>query len=173
VTEQLTDLIVYATPSGPLGEQINDYLTQTRERFGANTAHQYPAHCTLTGFFHDVPRAIPEYLAALAKATAEMVARTPVPVDIERIRLDGGWYGLELRSPWLIDLAAAFKRHAPNIARPDEVRLKDWLHLSLAYGFEEQHAIELASAASSIDIASEVHWEVALWQRDGSVWPRH
>ena len=70
MTEDLTDLILYAMPSGPLGEQIDRYLTQTGERFGANTAHQYPAHCSLTGFFHDVPGSIPEYLAALENAVA-------------------------------------------------------------------------------------------------------
>lgn len=102
-----------------------------------------------------------------------MVPPPPVPVAIERIRLDGTWYGLELQSPWLLDLAAAFKRHAPNIARPDEIRLKDWLHLSLAYGFDERQASEFACAASSIEITSDVAWEVALWQRDGSVWTRH
>lgn len=171
--EQLTDLILYATPSGRLGEQIDDYLAETLTRFGANAAHQYPAHCTLTGFFHDVPRAIPAYLAALAQATNEMVSHGPVVVSVDRLRLEGGWYGLELQSRWLIDLAASFKRHAPNIARPDEVRLKDWLHVSLAYGFDDQQASELASAAEGIDITADVAWDVTLWQRDGSVWTRH
>lgn len=173
MTEEPTDLILYATPSGPLGAQIDRYLTDTRERFGANTAHQYPAHCTLTGFFHDVPRSIPEYLAALEQATADVGAPPTPMVTIERMRLEGGWYGLELQSPWLVDLAAAFARHAPNMARPDEVRLKTWLHLSLAYGFDDQRADDLATAASIIDPSSGVVWEVALWQRDGLVWTRH
>ena len=174
MTEELTDLILYATPSGPLGEQIDRYLTLTHDRFGPNNAHQYPAHCTLTGFFHDVPRSIPDYLAALAHARAQLGAPPEPMVSIERMRVDGGWYGLELRSRWLIELTAGFKRLAPNVARPDEVRLKTWLHLSLAYGFDAQYALDLASVASSgIDLTADIGWDVALWQRDGSIWTRH
>jgi hypothetical protein len=173
VTEPLTDIILYATPSGPLGDQIDAYLAHTLERYGANTAHGYPAHCTLTGFFHDVARSIPEYVAALDDATVEVgVAPRPL-VRIDGLRTAGEWFGLELQSPWLIDLAAAFKRRAPCVARPDEVRLKTWLHLSLAYGFDAMYADDLALAASSIDVFAEVTWEVALWQRDGSIWKRH
>ncbi len=37
-----------------------------------------------------------------------------------------------------------------------EVRLKPWLHLSMAYGFDNKCAYDLAFAASSMDLAADV-----------------
>jgi ubiquitin-associated SH3 domain-containing protein len=172
MTDQRTELILYATPAGLLGEQIDRYLAESLDRYGANTAHRYPAHCTLTGFFRDDRDSIPGYLSALDTAFREVRRPSELPVTIERLRSDGPWYGLELTSPWLIELTAAFKRHAAPLAT-DEIRLKTWLHLSLAYGFDPDDADGLASLARELDVAADVTWAVALWERDGTTWTRH
>jgi hypothetical protein len=72
-----SELIVYACPAGPLAEQIESFYAASRGRFGPNSAHAYPAHITLTGFFHDDAAAIPRYAAALEAARARAVAARP------------------------------------------------------------------------------------------------
>ncbi|MDG2026150.1 MAG: hypothetical protein P8J50_03515 [Acidimicrobiales bacterium] len=44
------ELILYATPTGPLAEELDRLFAQFAER-APTTAQTYPPHCTLTGFF--------------------------------------------------------------------------------------------------------------------------
>jgi ubiquitin-associated SH3 domain-containing protein len=52
------ELIVYACPVGELNEKIEAYFRKTRDVCGANSAHNYMPHCSLTGFFQDSETAI-------------------------------------------------------------------------------------------------------------------
>ena len=54
--------------------------------------------------------------------------------------------------------------------RKEDIRLKDWLHLSLAYGFESTSQEKLAVLArETIDLTVDVAWELRFYQLD-STW---
>lgn len=168
------ELILYATPTGPLARAVDRYETAVLAELTPTAAQTYPPHCTLTGFFH---RDDAGTTAAIDEMGRAVEAAGPVPpgsVEVVDLVVTGHWVGLELRSPWLIELTAGIAaRHRPGPG-DDTLRLKDWLHLSLAYGVVEDLGPHAALARLHVDPADEVAWEVGLWERrpDGS-WLRH
>ncbi|MEO1591887.1 MAG: hypothetical protein AAFU71_11420 [Cyanobacteria bacterium J06632_22] len=159
----LTELILYACPSGPLAQQIEAYFDRSRLQYGANRAHAYMPHCTLTGFFHDRPSAIPEYVQAAQQALNQHPNGT---VTIDQLRLKPDWHGLELTSPWLEQVAATFAAQGDSATRTDAIRLKTWLHLSLAYGFDKaQHGPLSQLAENMIDPTQPVTWQIRFYER--------
>ena len=160
------ELILYACPVGELATQLDAYYARTRAEFGPNTAHRYPPHVTLTGFFHDTAAAIPIYIQALATALA--AAPQPPTITITGTMFEPTFHGLLIESPWLKDLTKAFAWLAHSPTRRDALRLKDWLHLSLAYDFPPEHHAPLAECGRAmVDIAASVRWELRLYERYG------
>ena len=158
-----TELILYACPIGPLAKQIEAYFALSRSQFGANRAHDYMPHCTLTGFFHDQPSAIPSYVHAAQQALSQHPSGT---VTLDKLRLKPDWHGLELTSPWLEQVAMTFAERSTSTTRVDDIRLKDWLHLSLAYRFEKAQHESLAELAEKlIDPTQPVSWQVRFYER--------
>jgi hypothetical protein len=170
------ELIVYACPTGALAAQVLRYYEAARERCGANSAHAYPPHITLTGFFHDDAAALPLYVAALGAAHAEAMERRPAEaVRITAMALAQDFHGLLIESPWLEALSSAFKARAASPTRRDPVRPKSNLHLSLAYGFRPEHGPALADLARAlVDAQAPTGWELRLYERrpDGG-WTIH
>lgn len=158
-----TALIVYACPIGPLAEQVAAFYTVSRERFGPNSAHAYPPHITLTGFFHDDAAAIPLYRSALAAALA---ARPAGAIRITDLLTTAKFHGLLITAPWLEALTADFAAQAHSPTRCDPVRVKDNLHLSLAYGFAPGDGPALGDLARTmVDPAAPVRWELRFYER--------
>lgn len=170
---RMLELIVYACPTGELAGQLEAYYTRARTAFGANAAHRYSPHITLTGFFHDTVASIPIYVNALAEALA--VAPQPPMVAITGLMFEPHFHGLLIESPWLKNLTQAFAWLAQSPTRADAIRLKDWLHLSLAYKFQPEHAAPLkAVAREMVDISAPVVWELRFYERFGQdEWRRH
>lgn len=169
----MSELILYACPTGELAAQIEDYLAQSRHRCGPNAAHAYMPHCTLTGFFQVESQAIPSYVEALELSTEKTLAeRSEAEIAIQALQFHPHWHGLELASDWLRQLTANFAQQAPLIPT---LRLKDWLHLSLAYDFDPDQAPELERLAQlSIDLNSPITWELRLYQRNANnTWHCH
>lgn len=162
-----TQLIVYACPTGELAQQLAHYFEKSLVQCGANAAHRYMPHCTLTGFFHDGEASIPRYVNALEQSLAAAYPSRPAsPIVIKALAFHDGWHGLELDSDWLKALVADFACRAHSPTRRDDVRLKDWLHLSLAYDFGPPHAEHLKHLAkSSVDTAEQAVWELRIYQR--------
>ena len=163
----ITQFIVYACPIGALAEQIDRFFEKSLVLCGANAAHRYMPHCTLTGFFHDIESSVPRYVEALDNALAYAQANYPEqPIQIKTLSFRDDWHGLELEADWLKALVADFARHADSPTRPDPLRLKSWLHLSLAYEFEPSQTVQLTHLAQThIDIAADVGWELRYYQR--------
>lgn len=159
--------ILYACPTGQLADVIDSYFEKTKETLGPNTAHSYMPHCTLTGFFKDASEAAPTYIAALEEAISASEETKPErPVSITELLLSEKFHGLKLEGAWLEAVAATFKQKGDSPSRNEEIRLKDWLHLSLAYNFPpEQHAPLSAIAHEMIDISLPVGWEIRLYER--------
>ncbi|MDH3680855.1 MAG: hypothetical protein OEV40_12990 [Acidimicrobiia bacterium] len=165
------ELILYATPTGPLAEACARYF-RCASRLGTTEAQGYPPHCTLTGFFHRTPERVDE---VVRETTSRLVAAGPVPDDaviVKRLGASDAWVGLELSSSYLLRLTEElFVEHRLD-AGDDPVRGKDWLHLSLAYGVDDLAPYGLL-AESVVDPSAPAGWEVALWERrrDGT-WRR-
>jgi len=168
--------IVYACPVGELADQLEEYFARSRAAGCQNAAHQYMPHCTLTGFFYDRRERIPAYVRNLSDALED--ARPMLPeetVAITGMRLGPELHCLELESPWLKDLVADFASRVADAFARQSLRLKDWLHLSLAYRFELRQRCTLERLAETIvDLKAPVVWELRFYERraDGS-WTRH
>jgi len=169
------ELIVYACPTGELAAQLQTYFDATRAALGPNTAHRYMPHISLTGFFHDENSAIPSYGTALQAALQTVMPLRPQDgsaIQITGMRFQDAFHYLQIASPWLTRLSAEFARIAESPTRIDAVRVKDFLHLSLAYGFEPQHAARLAQFARElVNTRSQVDWELHFYERhDDNCW---
>lgn len=172
----MTQLILYACPVGPLAQQIEHYFQQSQQQCGKNLAHAYMPHCTLTGFFEDQESAIPAYVAAARVAIAAYREQMPEPpIDIQGVCFRPDWHGLVLYSDWLKQMVVCFAQQANSPTRMESLRLKSWLHLSLAYGFQPVYEQPLRDlAAAIVDISVSVAWEVRLYERsDANVWTCH
>ena len=174
--DQPSTWIVYVCPLGELARQIDRYYAASLAACGANAAHSYMAHCSLTGFFHDDRDTADTYIEALDATVRRARPTQPLPaLSISGIALDPQFHGLLLSSPWLQMLIADFAHTTTSATRRDALRLKDWLHLSLAYAFPPlQHATLAALAREIVDISAPVSWELRFYERhaDGA-WTCH
>lgn len=159
------EFILYACPQGPLAAQLKTYFQKSWLLCGANTAHRYMPHCTLTGFFKDEVAAVEHYLQGVEQTLCDRPLNQPV-ATITQMSFQADWHGLVVQSSWLIDFTADFAQRANSPTRLEPLRLKDWLHVSLAYGFQPQQAGCLQQLAEAlIDPRSPVDWELRFYQR--------
>jgi hypothetical protein len=84
-------------------------------------------------------------------------------VEVVGLRSEPNWIGLELRSPWLLDVTTRFEATHRLDPGDDALRPKDWLHLSLAYGVEDLSVY--AALVELIDPDAPAGWEIGLWER--------
>lgn len=166
------ELIVYATQTGELAAACDEYFAEA-QRIGATAAQTYPPHCTLTGFFR---RSNPRADDVIAEIGGEILRAGPVPqdaVEVVALRATEGWVGLELRSPWLVNLTARIVSSHERTPGDDALRPKDWLHLSLAYDVDDIEPYA-SLAKKLIDPTACADWEVAVWERlEGRTWMSH
>lgn len=157
--------IIYACPVGELNKQIERYFDLSRELYGANSAHKYMPHCTLTGFFNTKLDLIPIYLEALDRAYIE--TNDDLEIKIEQLTFKENWHGLELQCDRLKQLIANFAQTKTLEKYSDKLRLKDWLHLSFAYDFNSEHETQLKQLAiDTIDIKAIANWELRFYQKN-------
>lgn len=161
-------LIVYACPVGELNNQIETYLTKSSKLYGANQAHKYMPHCTLTGFFTDKLSSIPFYIEALEQAYNDAKNNNlSLNIEITKLNFNKNWHGLELQAEGLKNLITNFTQIEKSPTRQEKLRLKDWLHLSLAYGFNPEDGEQLKHLATEIiDIQASVNWELRFYQKN-------
>ena len=159
--------IIYACPVGELNSQLKDYFKQSYQLYGENMAHKYMPHCTLTGFFSDDLSSIPIYIRALDKAYTDAKSdRLSLDIKIAQITFNENWHGLELQADGLKNLISNFAELEQSSTRQEKLRLKDWLHLSLAYGFNLEHGEQLKQLAIEIiDMQADVDWQLRFYQK--------
>ncbi|MGB3296107.1 MAG: hypothetical protein WBB01_24240 [Phormidesmis sp.] len=163
----MPQLILYACPVGPLAQQIAAYFETSQRLCGPNAAHAYTPHCTLTGFFRDEERAIALYLDTLESILSVYRKRIPkLPISITQLTFRADWHGLEIEANGLKRLAVDFAAQANSPTRRGPLRLKEWLHLSLAYDFDPTCESALRQFATGlIDLSTPVSWELRLYER--------
>lgn len=165
------ELIVYATPTGPLALACDRYWDEVID-VGRTTAQAYPPHCTLTGFFHRGSGRLDRVGRDLSGAVgATAVDRAPC-VEVTALRVDREWVGLELDSVWLSEVTERFVARHRTCEGEDTLRPKSWLHLSLAYGVGFDPVVHGDLALRLVDPDLAAGWEIGLWQRDGDRWTR-
>lgn len=162
-----SQLILYACPTGELADQLDGYFTLSRTRYGENAAHHYMPHCTLTGFFHDVPSTISFYTEQLDVLLSAMRSTEPQPViSMTGISFNPNFHGIELESPWLRELVERFIQRSATPSRTEPIRKKDWLHLSLAYEFPAEQQTPLKTLAEAmIHLDAAVSWQLRFYER--------
>lgn len=165
----MRELILYATPVGPLASACREFFAVSPP----TTAHTYPPHVTLTGFFRRGDHRAGEMI----ELARELIANAGPPpagsVEVVDLLARPDWVGLEVSSEWLTGLASTFADADVAGAEEDAIRLKTWLHLSLAYGVDDLSA-HAVSARELVDPSLPVVWEVALWERlPAGDWRRH
>lgn len=159
--------IVYACPVGEFSRQVESYFHRTRIECGANTAHKYMPHCSLTGFFNDEVASVAGYLQALHGVWCDAIATCPQPaIEISQMTFRQDWHGVELHSEWIKELIANFIQKADTHRGGEALRSKDWLHLSLAYDFDlQQHEHLTEIAQEIIEPRAPLEWELRFYQR--------
>ncbi len=158
--------IIYACPVGELNTQLETYFAQSYKLFGENKAHKYMPHCTLTGFFTVKSNSVALKIQALDRAYRE-AKNLALAVTINQLTFKENWHGLELQADGVKQLISNFAQleNASNL--PDKLRLKDWLHLSLAYGFMAEHQDNLQKLArATIDLQADVNWQLRFYQKN-------
>jgi len=173
VNSQLAKFIVYACPTGELNSQLEAFFQRSYEICGKNKAHDYMPHCTLTGFFADNKNSIPYYLEALEQAYQEVQQSQDISLDLQIMRLvfSSKWHGLELQAEGIKKLTQRFFQLEASPSRQENIRLKDWLHLSLAYGFESADRSQLEQIAKeTVDLDANVVWELRFYQKNDADW---
>lgn len=167
---------MYITPSGPLGRACERYWSALNEASGESglqptAAQAYPPHCTLTGFFERSPDRLPELIADIETAIDGASPRSRQPVAVMGVVDHDRWVGLQLESPWLDRFITVLCLVHETAAGEDELRPKDWLHLSLAYGLDtiEEDVTPIDPyvdlAHEVVDPALDVEWFLGLWER--------
>lgn len=160
--------IMYACPVGELATQLETYFDKSRMMCGPNSAHNYMPHCTLTGFFEDKLAAAANYGQRLERSYKRLKRSQPTPVvTVKDLCFRPDWYGLELEADWLKKVIVDFACTATSPTRSSPLRPKDWLHLSLAYDFQEKHREDLeALAIDLVDPQAPVGWDLRFYQRN-------
>lgn len=168
--------IVYACPVGELAAQLEAYFQESRRLCGANPAHRYMPHCTLTSFFEDELNTIPLYLQSLEQAYIKALPTRPNPaIRIADVQFQPEWHGFELESDWLKKLTADFIEQARSPTCQEPLRRKEWLHLSFAYDFFPQNYKTLVRLAQdTINPQASVRWELRFYERHSDwTWTCH
>jgi ubiquitin-associated SH3 domain-containing protein len=172
----ISELIIYACPTGPLADGLDIFFERSRVEIGPNTAHRYMPHCTLTGFFHDVPSSVPIYAKALEAALHRASPSRPKrALRITAMVLSDMFKYLKIESEWLLAMIADFAANVHSPSRTDDLRLKNWLHLSLAYDHSslQEHDLNVL-ARKLVDPHAAAGWELRLYERlPGDRWVLH
>ncbi len=160
--------IVYACPVGELASQLKIYFEISRLLCGPNSAHNYMPHCTLTGFFEEQVSAAPNYTQKLERSYKRLRRSQPhPPIEVKDLVFRPDWHGLELSSAWLKKVVVDFACTATSPTRNSPLRLKEWLHLSLAYDFQADQVETLQTLAIDlVDPHAPVQWELRFYQRN-------
>ena len=170
---RVAELIVYACPIGELAESLERYFSRALEECGHNAAHDFMPHVSLTGFFHDDRAAWPGYVDALGALIAATSADGAEPTTVTGMLLRDDFHLLAVESRWFQSLALGFRDAVtPSATRLEEIRPKEWLHLSLAYGFAAEQKERLAQLAQQwVRPDAACGWEIRLYERStGNHW---
>jgi hypothetical protein len=161
--ERDIELLVVATPVGPLAHAIDAYRQAVAVRIGINPAHRSPPHCLLTRSYHDQRTSARSFRRALV-ATLRSQQR-PLRGVATALTTNREWHGLEFESPSLTALAVEIATGGTSATRHEHVLAHSLLRLALATDFDAaDHHLLSELAHRIVDPALPAEWRVELWQ---------
>ena len=167
--ERDIELLVVATPVGPLAHAIDAYRQAVVVRIGINPAHRSPPHCLLTRSFYDRLTSARSYRRAIV-ATLRSQQRLLRGVATA-LTTNQEWHSLEIESPSLTALAVEIAAGGTSATRHEHVMAHSLLRLALATDFDAaDHHLLSELAHRIVDPALPAEWRVDLWERSDGNW---
>lgn len=149
---------LYALPKGPLAAQIDSFRLEYVREFGANKAHDYPLHVTLTRGFNAIPEQVEDYGDAITRHFAG--ARAFTVGNFKQVA-DKQLVILELAAP---ELAVSTRSWVEELGRSDIQIVERQFHITIAW--QTTHFMRIFELAQElVDLSLAVKWEVSLCQR--------
>ncbi|XP_038206710.1 protein UBASH3A homolog isoform X1 [Zerene cesonia] len=195
-TEQPREYIFYATPTGPLLNQLHAFWEKSKAIGSWNGAHNFPPHITLVSFFKAADEASLQ-LAKAVKQVVEMVGDPPACQLKLEPYISHNFMGLfisEEHADYLKKMAMQFVKEVSSIlgVKVDTYEHLDalgacfpWctmpqekdistnleahvksLHITLAYHFEESEYDALKALVEELKPDTLTSWELRLYSRD-------
>ncbi|MBD2175523.1 dual specificity protein phosphatase family protein [Pseudanabaena sp. FACHB-1998] len=167
-------LIIYACPVGILENELNIFFESSEAKFGLNKVHEYIPHVTLTSFFdlrsrRDIPILIEELHSISSQSN-------PPSELMNNVRLRGSLGNtikIAMNCDYLESCLTKFKKKVKNIVSIN-VKSSNSYHLSLAYGYSDNHFEELMNLvyenlssfqnSNLISEDSKKLWQASKWE---------
>ncbi|XP_065183653.1 ecdysteroid-phosphate phosphatase-like [Sycon ciliatum] len=164
------EYVLYASPGGELGSQLEDLWAESLAQCGRNGAHKSFPHITLCQFFSGEDSKLPQVMRAVATCVQGM-GEPPEKFDLS-FYSSGSYIGLFLEdqpaTKWLKTIVQRIAGELPKVGVKMEPHKKQ-LHMTLAYQFHSDQQKTLETLCRKVKPDAPGKWELRLYSRDPRV----